>query len=69
MESKYQYLIIGIIIGWVTKFPLILKWYRELKQTRSYEKMQDKIHVKEITEKYYKMFPDKKPLDYIEDNK
>jgi hypothetical protein len=38
MEERYWFLIIGIVIGWITKFPLLLKWYNELKATRDYEK-------------------------------
>lgn len=59
MESKYGYILLGVVIGWVTKFPLLLKWYRELQQTRSYEAMRDKVHFEEMKEKYNKMFPDK----------
>ena len=33
-----MYLLIGVVIGWVTKFPLLLKWYKELKSTRDYQK-------------------------------
>lgn len=59
MEDKYVYLIIGIVVGWVTKFPLILKWYRELKRTRGYEKMMDAIHYEEMKTKYNEMYPNK----------
>jgi len=59
MAEKYVYLIIGIVIGWITKFPLVLKWYRELKRTRGYEKMRDTIHYEEMKKKYNEMYPDK----------
>lgn len=39
MDEKHWYLIIGIVIGWITKFPLLLKWYRELKRTKEYKRM------------------------------
>jgi hypothetical protein len=29
---------VGIIIGWLTKIPFLIKWYRELKETRDYQK-------------------------------
>jgi len=60
MENKYWYLIYGFLLGWATKIPFLIKWYRQLKKTRAYEKMQDKIHVAEIKEKYNKMFPENK---------
>jgi len=58
MEQKYWYLIVGVIIGWITKFPLVLKWYRELRRTRSYEKMRDAIHFEEMKKKYNEMYPE-----------
>lgn len=65
MEQKYWYLIIGIAIGWITKVPFIIKWYRDLKNTRAYEKMRDAVHVEEMRIRYNEMYPDKpinKPL-------
>ncbi len=32
METKYYFLLIGIAIGWLTKIPFLIKWYRELTQ-------------------------------------
>lgn len=61
MADKYIYLISGIIIGWVTKFPLLVKWYRELKRTKDYKKMKDAIHYQEMKDRYNEMYP-KKPL-------
>jgi len=57
METKYIYLLIGVVIGWITKFPLLLKWYSELRKTRSYEKMRDAVHYHEMKEKYNKAYP------------
>ena len=34
METKYYFLIIGILIGWITKVPFLIKWYNEFKQYR-----------------------------------
>lgn len=39
MENKYIWLGVGILIGWITKFPLILKWYKEIKLTKDYQIM------------------------------
>ena len=36
---EYFYIILGIIIGWVSKIPFLLKWYRELQQTNDYREM------------------------------
>lgn len=63
MDEKYWYLIIGVVIGWITKFPLLLKWYRELRKTRAYEKMRDAIHFEEMKQRYNQMYPDK-PLKF-----
>lgn len=60
MEQKYWFLIIGVVIGWITKFPLVLKWYRELKKTRDYQKMKIDIHFEEMMGKYNEMFPENK---------
>lgn len=57
MEQKHWYLIIGIAIGWITKVPFLLKWYRDLKKTRGYEKMRDTIHYEEIKQRYNEMYP------------
>lgn len=45
MDTKWWYLITGIVIGWLFKIPFLIKWYRELKKTRGYEEMkrQEKI--------------------------
>jgi len=39
--------LLGVLVGWITKFPLILKWYRELKETRAYEEMMFKKRIEE----------------------
>lgn len=59
MDEKHWYLIIGIVIGWITKFPLLLKWYRELKRTKEYKRMQDDIHFEEIKERWKQFYPKK----------
>jgi hypothetical protein len=38
---------IGILIGWITKLPFALKWYRELKE---YKEDKIKLYNKLITE-------------------
>ena len=52
-------LVIGIIIGWVTKFPFLLKWYRDLKKTRGYEEMSNKIRYEETKKKFKEYFENK----------
>jgi len=59
MDEKYWYLIVGVVIGWVLKIPFLIKWYRELRRTRSYERMKDLIHVKELEERYAELYPDR----------
>ena len=59
MDEKHWYLIIGVVIGWITKFPLLLKWYRELKRTKEYKRMQDDIHFEEIKERWKQIYPEK----------
>jgi hypothetical protein len=45
---------VGIIIGWLTKIPVLIKWYRELKETRDYQKaMRYKRYIR-ICKKYNK---------------
>jgi len=58
MESKIVWLIIGIALGWLLKFPFLLKWYSDLKKTNDYRNMNDAIRWKEMVEKYNQMFPD-----------
>lgn len=62
MEAKWWYLIVGIGVGWLTKVPFLLKWYKELRKTRSYERMKDMVHVEELRKKYNELYPDKKIL-------
>lgn len=58
MEQKHWYLIIGILIGWVTKFPLLLKWYRKIQKTKEYKRMQDDIHFQELKERWKQFYPE-----------
>lgn len=60
MEQKYWYLIVGIGIGWITKVPFLIKWYRELRRTRNYKKMMDVIHYEEMKAKFNEMYPNNK---------
>lgn len=55
MET-YEYLAIGILIGWITKVPFLIKWYRELKETSDYKNRRTTAFVDEIQrlEKIYK---------------
>lgn len=56
METKYIYLIIGVVLGWITKVPFLIKWYRDLKKTKEYKKMQDAIHIKEVEERFKHLY-------------
>lgn len=41
-------IVTGIIIGWITKFPLLIKWYRELKETKDYKNRRTQAFLEEI---------------------
>jgi len=62
MDQKYLYLIIGVAIGWITKIPFLIKWYRELKETKHYREMKNEIHAEEIRRRYNQLFPES-PID------
>jgi len=32
-------LIVGVVAGWITKIPFLMKWYRELRDTKDYQQM------------------------------
>lgn len=49
--EKYGWILIGVIIGWITKVPLLIKWYCELKQTKDYKEMK-------LIDRYNKLNPD-----------
>lgn len=60
------YLIIGILIGWITKVPFLIKWYRELKETSDYknrrteafiQEIDYKLNVSRLAEDIIKLFP------------
>lgn len=55
MVEKYWYLLAGITLGWLTKIPFMLKYYRSIKA--------DKEHINEIVENYKRHYPpaDNKP--------
>lgn len=55
MVEKYWYLLAGITLGWLTKIPFLLKYYRSIKA--------DKEHINEIVENYKRHYPpaDNKP--------
>lgn len=58
MEQKYWFLLIGVGIGWITKVPFLLKWYRELRKTKMYQAMNNAVHAEEIRRRYNELFPD-----------
>ena len=47
MESRYYFLIIGIAIGWITKVPFLIGWYKDLKR---YKEGKIKLYNKLINE-------------------
>jgi len=57
MEIKYWFLIIGILIGWITKVPFLFQMYRELRQTKDYQKRKTEAYVQEVKrlEEIYKI--------------
>lgn len=54
--EKYTYIIIGILIGWITKVPFLIKWYRDIKETSDYKNRRTTAFLEEIKrlEKIYK---------------
>ena len=56
MGSEYFYLIYGILIGWATKVPFLIKWYKELRSTNDYIKAE---RFKRLYKTYYKFYPPK----------
>jgi len=48
MAEKYVYLIVGVAIGWVTKVPFLIKWYRELRETQNYKNRRTEAFLEEI---------------------
>ncbi len=38
MENKWWYLIGGVVIGWITKVPFLIKWYKDLRGTKNYRR-------------------------------
>lgn len=42
------YFLLGVLVGWITKFPLLLKWYRELKRTKDYKEAQKQELIKRL---------------------
>lgn len=38
-DNKIVLVAFGIFLGWITKVPLLIKWYRELQETKDYKDM------------------------------
>jgi len=55
MSEKYWYLLLGVAIGWAFKIPFLIKWYRELRKTRSYELMKNELHYEEVKARWLEM--------------
>lgn len=53
----YLYIITGVFIGWITKVPFLYRWYRELKQTKDYQKARRGVELYDMIEKYNKLYP------------
>lgn len=49
-------ILVGVLIGWITKVPFLIKWYRELRATRNWEMMDLERRVKATKEKYPETF-------------
>lgn len=58
MDEKYWYLLVGVLIGWVTKVPFLIKWYKELKNTRDYQELKRLEHAEELERKMAAMYPE-----------
>lgn len=46
--TDYLYIISGVLIGWATKIPFLLKWYNELKETKDYKNRRTTAYLDEI---------------------
>lgn len=55
----WSLVLFGIAIGWITKVPFLIKWYRELKRTKTYEKAKNAIEYKAMVERYNTMYPNR----------
>lgn len=53
--SNFWWLIIGVVVGWITKVPLLLHWYKDLKDTKDFQTMRR-------YKRYLKYFENKKEL-------
>ena len=42
------YLFAGILIGWITKVPFLIKWYRDIKETSDYKNRRATAFLEEI---------------------
>ena len=58
MDEKYWYILVGVVIGWVTKIPFLIKWYRELRNTRDYQEYKRLEHAEELERKMATMYPE-----------
>lgn len=47
-SDNWVAILVGVAIGWVTKVPFLLKWYKRVRE--------DKEHIHEICENYKKHF-------------
>ena len=45
-------LCIGLIVGWLTKVPFLIKWYRELKITKDYKDVMQKERFERFKESF-----------------
>lgn len=48
-SDNWVAILVGVAIGWGTKVPFLLKWYKRVRK--------DKEHIREIVENYKKHFP------------
>ena len=48
--SAHDYWIFGfgVVIGWISKVPLLWKWYKELRETRDYQDRKSQAILKEL---------------------
>ena len=46
--EEIKFIAIGILIGWITKVPLLIKWYRELQETKDYKNRRTDAFLEEI---------------------
>jgi len=50
--TVWIYFLVGVLVGWITKVPFLIKWYRELREDKiDRQRMYDRIVAMDKKEK------------------